>query len=203
MSRYTVDSVEGKCQPSAEDGVLENLLGIHSKADIDDAEMELLQSLYLHVFDQFPLILESADIQEWHRLWLGNLYEWAGEYRSVNMSKGGFQFASATHLPALFADFERRYLSLFNDLEAMSDDSAVAFLAESHVEFLLIHPFREGNGRMSRLLLDVMAVQAGFQTLDYELWDTHKDYYIAAIQAGVTGDYQYMERLVRDVLEQQ
>lgn len=73
-------------------------------------------------------------------------------------------------------------------------------MAKSHVEFILIHPFREGNGRMSRLLMDVLATQAGFGPLDYSLWDQHKDFYFGSIQAGVTGDYQHMERLVRDIL---
>lgn len=88
-------------------------------------------------------------------------------------------------------------------LPGMDDDRVVEFLAQSHVEFILIHPFREGNGRMSRLLLDVMAVKAGFQPLDYQLWEDNKDYYFKSIQAGVMDDYQHMERLIRDVLEQQ
>ncbi len=74
-------------------------------------------------------------------------------------------------------------------------------LAETHVEFILIHPFREDNGRISRFLLDVMAVKAGAQPLNCSLWNEHKDYYFKAIQAGRDGDYQFVERLVRDVLE--
>lgn len=62
----------------------------------------------------------------------------------------------------------------------MSNENVIDYLAESHVDFILIHPFREGNGRVSRLLLDVMA-----------------------IKAGVAGEYQHMQKLVRDALEQQ
>lgn len=61
-------------------------------------------------------------------------------------------------------------------------------------------PLREGNGRISRLLLDVMAAKAGAQPLDYSLWDEHKAFYFKAIQAGLGGDFQYVERLIRDVL---
>lgn len=68
------------------------------------------------------------------------------------------------------------------------------------MEFILIHPFREGNGRISRVLLDVLATQASYGPLDYSLWDKHKDYYFKAIQAGVAGEYQYMARLIRDTL---
>lgn len=85
----------------------------------------------------------------------------------------------------------------------MSDEELVAFLAEMHVAFILIHPFREGNGRISRLLLDVMAAKAGAQPLDYSLWDEHKEFYFKAIQAGRDGDCQHVERLIRDVLEGQ
>jgi cell filamentation protein len=57
-------------------------------------------------------------------------------------------------------------------------------LAEVHVEFVLIHPFREGNGRIARLLADVMACQAGIGPLDYSEWDRQRDLYFAAIRAG-------------------
>lgn len=74
------------------------------------------------------------------------------------------------------------------------------YLAESHVEFILIHPFREGNGRLSRLLCDVLSVQAGTGVLDYSLWDEHKEFYFRAIQAGMLGNYSPMMQLVRDIL---
>lgn len=53
---------------------------------------------------------------------------------------------------------------------------------------------------MSRLLMDVLVTQAGFEPLDYSIWNKHKEYYFAAIQAGVAGNYEYMEGLVRDLL---
>ena len=76
-------------------------------------------------------------------------------------------------------------------------------LSSGFVVSLVIVGFREGNGRISRLLLDVMATKAGAEPLDYSLWDEHKDFYFKAIQAGRDGDYQYVERLIRDVLEAQ
>jgi cell filamentation protein len=61
---------------------------------------------------------------------------------------------------------------------------------------ILIHPFREGNGRLSRLLADVMAVQAGRGPLDYSCWDADKAAYFAAIQRGMSRDYAPMCKLV-------
>lgn len=203
MSRYDVSGSEGSEEPGADEGVLENLPGITSKSDIDDAETELLDALYQNTFDNFPEQLTFDLIKIWHQRWFGNLYPWAGEFRSVNMSKGDFHFAAANQLPTLAPDFEAGYLEQFVSLPEYDDEAVIQYLAESHVEFILIHPFREGNGRISRLLMDVMAVQAGFQPLDYTLWDENKEFYFKSIQAGVSGDYQHLMRLVRDVLEQQ
>jgi cell filamentation protein len=203
MSRYDVNNSEGDFQPGGEEGVLRNRLGLTRKQDIDDAETELLQALYEHVLSDSSEILTFDDIKRWHHLWLGNLYEWAGSLRTVNMSKGDFHFAAAAQLPRLIDAFEKEFLSRFSELSEMDDEAVVQYLAQSHVEFILIHPFREGNGRLSRLLMDTMAIEAGFEPLDYQLWEDNKDFYFKSIQAGVAGNYQYIECLVKDVLEQQ
>lgn len=72
----------------------------------------------------------------------------------------------------------------------------VQAIAMTHVELILIHPFREGNGRLSRLLADVMAVQAGHDPLDYSAWETNKDAYIGAIHQGVRMDFEPMKHWV-------
>ncbi len=203
MSRYDVTNSEGDFQPGGEEGVLRNRLGLTRKQDIDAAETELLQALYELVLSDSSETLTFDDIKRWHHLWLGNLYEWAGSLRTVNMSKGDFHFAAAAQLPRLIDAFEQEFLSRFSELSEMDDEAVVQYLAQSHVEFILIHPFREGNGRLSRLLMDTMAIEAGFEPLDYQLWEDNKDFYFKSIQAGVAGNYQYIECLVRDVLEQQ
>ena len=90
------------------------------------------------------------------------------------MSKGEFHFAAATQLLRLIDEFENECLSRFSTLSDMSDKEVVKYLAQSHVEFILIHPFREGNGRLSRLLMNVMAIEAGFGPLDFQLWQENK-----------------------------
>lgn len=61
----------------------------------------------------------------------------------------------------------------------------------------------DSNGRIARLLADVMAVQAGLGPLDYSLWESHRSHYIQAIQQGLMGDYQSMrtwvERIVPEI----
>ena len=100
----------------------------------------------------------------------------------------------------MLAGFEKQFLSRFGELKSLSRPGLVNYLAECHVEFILIHPFREGNGRLSRLLFDVLTVQAGGGLLDYSLWDEHKVFYFKAIQAGVSGNYNPMMQLVSDIL---
>ena len=203
MSRYDITGSEGEYQPGSDNKVLRNLPGITDLEEMNIAETDLLEDLYLQVFDNFPEALTFETLCRWHRAWLGNVYSWAGQYRTVDMSKPDIRFASPVQIPKLAEQFEKQYLVRFAELPDIDDEKLITFLAEAHVEFILIHPFREGNGRISRLLLDVMAAKAGAQPLDYSLWDEHKDFYFKAIQAGRDGDYQYVERLIRDVLEGQ
>lgn len=81
----------------------------------------------------------------------------------------------------------------------MGDEQLVEAIAVVHIELILIHPFREGNGRITRLLANVMAMQAGRPELDFSIWDEQKDRYFSAIQAGLD-DYEPIKELVRQVL---
>ena len=77
-----------------------------------------------------------------------------------------------------------------------------AALAEVHVELILIHPFREGNGRIARLLSVLMALQAGLPPPDFsELQEAKREEYFTAVQAGMDRDYKPMERIFNEVIE--
>lgn len=190
MSDRYATGAEGEFQSGSDGRVLRNKLDIIDPADMDEAELVLLDKLYEAVLlEDFPdRRLSVADLRTWHRRWLGNVYDWAGRERSVNLGKDGFQFAAAAQVPRLLEVFERECLAHFTPCHA---DAAAAMdaIAVTHVEFILIHPFREGNGRLARLLADVMATQAGHGPLDYSAWDAGKPGYIAAIHAGLAGNY--------------
>ena len=87
--------------------------------------------------------------------------------RSFNLSKQGLSFASAHVLTDLLATFESEQLARLTPFNPESVDELISGLAQVHVEFMLIHPFPEGNGRIARLPCDVMACQAGIVPLDY------------------------------------
>jgi cell filamentation protein len=201
MTRYTVEGSEGEFESGSNGQVLKNKLGITDAAEIQEAETELLLDLYTYVLDSVEpeQRLTVAMVAEWHRKWLGNLYDWAGQERSVNLSKGGFPFAAAAQIPSLLKEFDR-CLARLTPCSGMDRDNAIAAIAEVHVEFILIHPFREGNGRIARLLADVMAGQAGLGQLDYTPWEQDKEAYIAAIHTGLDRDYGLMTEWVRRAL---
>jgi cell filamentation protein len=199
MNRYDVQTAEGEFQPGSNEQVLKNLLGITSPEEMDEVELGLLGQLYeailvAHLPDR---VLTVEDIKTWHRRWLGNVYEWAGQERSVNMGKDGFSFAAAGQIPRLLEHFERDCLKRWTPCHGLNTDELVEAIAITHVELILIHPFREGNGRLSRLLADVMAVQAGLDPLDYSAWEKHKAEYIGAIHQGMEMKYEPMKHWVR------
>lgn len=75
-------------------------------------------------------------------------------------------------------------------------------MAETHVELVLIHPFRDGNGRVGRILSILMALQAGLPLLDFGLIAVEKkQVYFAAVQAGLDKNYKPMERLFAEIIE--
>lgn len=203
MTKYDVTGSQGIYQLGSNDLVLANKLGITETADMDEAELVLLEKIYEDVLiNQLPHgVIKPEDITTWHRRWLGNVYEWAGDERSVNMSKGDFHFAAAAQIPQLLTKFEADYLNRYTPCAELSIEELIEAIAVIHIEFILIHPFREGNGRLSRLLADVMAVQAGFQPLDYSSWDENKNEYFTAIQQGVDMNYEPMKKWVASALE--
>jgi cell filamentation protein len=194
---------EGQYQPGSSNQVLLNKLGIINPEEMDEIELGLLDELTSVLLDDIEVDqrISAADLCEWHRRWLGNVFSWAGQYRSVNMAKGDFQFATAHLIPQLMQTFEEKFLYAYTPCEDMDDEQLVEALANVHLEFILIHPFREGNGRLGRLLATIMALQAGRPPLDYTYLTEHKNEYIQAIHAGLD-NIEPMKALFRRVLQQ-
>lgn len=202
VDRYTASGNEAEWQPGSNKQVLRNKEGITSPGDMEQLELHLLEELYEHIFDSElePVQLSVAHLNSWHYQWLGNVYDWAGAERNVNVSKGGFLFAVAPLISRLLAEFESAYLQRYTPCSDLDRPQLVEAIAVTHVELILIHPFREGNGRLARLLADVMAVQAGFSLLDYAYWDSKKSHYIDAIHQGQANNYEPMMALVDKAL---
>lgn len=203
--RYDTSSlIEAQFEPGSRGRALKNKLGIKSKKDMDEAESVALKSAIdklLTIYDESHRFTE-ADIRTMHKIWLGGIYEWAGEYRHVNVSKGDFPFAAARQIPFLMAEFEKVQLSKHTPCNFKSSERVIQALAEVHVELVLIHPFREGNGRVARILSTIMAFQAGLPMLNFkDITDRKKKEYFAAINRGLSRDYKSMEILFEKIIE--
>jgi cell filamentation protein len=204
--RYDVSGLpEAQFEPGSNGLVLKNLIGIMSKHVMDEAEARALEQAMDTLVRAYSEThrFTAMDLCDCHRTWLGNVYEWAGRYRRVNVSKDGFPFAAAAQVPVLMDQFERDVLRRYTPCTFADRADVVHALAETHVELVLIHPFRDGNGRLARVLSSLMALQAGLPLLDFSLMaGTGKTAYIAAIQAGLDKHYAPMERLFEKVIEQ-
>jgi cell filamentation protein len=202
--RYKTDGlVENQYEEGSDGLVLNNLLHIKNKQAIEEIETRELYRVteeLIEVFDQGHRFT-AADICAMHEKWLGPIYEWAGQYRQVAISKGGFTFALPKFIPQLMADFEKNELRRYTPCNYKTRDEQAQAMAVVHTELLLIHPFREGNGRLSRLLAMLMALQAGLPPLDFsEFEGKRKEEYFAAVRNGLERDYQPMEKFFNVVI---
>lgn len=203
--RYDVSSLaEAQFEPGSHEQVLKNRLGIKSPKEMDDVETRALEKVMVELVGKYDEKhrFTATDIREIHRRWLGEIYEWAGEYRQVNVSKGEFPFATAARVPDLMTEYERNVLARCTPCNFKERAAVTRVLAETHVELVLIHPFREGNGRAARILSILMALQSGLPPLNFSsIAEEKKEEYFAAVQAGMDKNYAPMERLFAEIIE--
>lgn len=205
MTRYDTDNLtEAQFQPGSRGRVLKNLQGIRGKRVMDELEASLLVELtdwairHVTADQRFT----AADVCQWHRQWLGEVYSWAGEYRQVNIGKGGFMFAMAAQIPRLMDEFERDVLARYSPCAFENLEDVLEALAVTHCELVLIHPFREGNGRLSRLLAQLMALQAGLPLLNFSsIKGRQREVYFSAVRESMGRDYSPMIEVFRKVVK--
>jgi cell filamentation protein len=207
-NRYCVPSDED-FEPDSNNTVLKNYLGIKTEAEIGIAEEQELKRTaldLLSIFDnqhQFT----AEDICNIHELWLGNIYPSAGKYRTVSMSKERFLFAAPAYIEKSMIIFEKNYLAKYTPCHDTNINELASTLGIIHTELIVIHPFREGNGRTARLLADLMVMQANKPPLNFTNIDQTKNkegftQYISAIQAGAGRNYGLITEIFRALLEQ-
>jgi cell filamentation protein len=186
---------------------LRNRLGLRRKREMDAAEYEALlraQESYLQRISA-DTRFTAALLREMHRDWLGELYEWAGQYRTVELSKGGFRWPPAHLVADNMARFEAGLLREHTPCRPAPLPEVARRIAEVHAELLLIHPFREGNGRLARWLVDLMALQASFSVPDYGFAGRgskgQQRRYLEAVKRGYLQDYDDLVDFFREAIE--
>ena len=124
-------------------------------------------------------------LQQIHAYLFGGLYDFAGQIRMVNIAKGGFQFAMAQFLPQTLATIEQMPETTFEEI------------ADKYVEMNIAHPFREGNGRATRIWLDLILKKQLQKCVDWSKID--KNDYLNAMQKSVA-DSSDIKRLLQSAL---
>lgn len=125
---------------------LENKLGLTSSADLAREEERISKKKAAELFEKG--ILDSlpdgkfSTLQAIHKYLFEDIYDFAGELRTVNIAKGNFRFAPLMYLQAALESIDKMSQSNFNEI------------VEKYVEMNIAHPFREGNGRSTRIWLD-------------------------------------------------
>lgn len=201
--RYAAEGPEAEFEPGSRGCVLRNLLGIRSVRAMERRETEALFLATQRRIDETrpDQRFTADDIRGMHKLWLGGIYPWAGQYRGVNVTKGSFTFAAARQVPRLMRDLERGPLREFTPCLFAAVEQQAHAMAIVHAELVLIHPFRDGNGRCARLLAVLMGLQAGLPVLDFTgVRGPERTRYIAAVHAALDRNYEPMTAVFRGII---
>ena len=147
---------------------LENKLGITESAELARQEERISKRKAMELFENGSLEkLEAGSFRslaDIHRALFEDIYEFAGKVRSVNIAKGNFRFAPVMYLEAALENIEKMPQSTFDEI------------IEKYVEMNVAHPFREGNGRATRIWLDVILKKELKMVIDWNEVDKN-DYY--------------------------
>lgn len=168
---YSIDATDNACYPDS--FVLINKLDIRNQAQLDESETLILgvKSLQFEL-NPSPAPLDFAYYKQLHQFLFGELYDWAGTIRTIDLSKQHTHFCPAAEIDALAAAMFGR-MERMNYLCGMNHRDFVRELADFYSSLNYLHPFREGNGRTQRLYFRQLAVRAGYK-LDFSAVDSDR-----------------------------
>lgn len=193
MSRYDADDVY--CILGT--AVLKNKAGVTNQDLLDEYEADftairILELAHTPVEGSFDL----AHLCKIHAYLFQDVYEWAGEIRSIDIIRGGSRFCNVRQIQSysntVFSD-----LAAENYLIDLEPKVFASRLAHYLSEINAIHPFREGNGRVQRLFISQLAEQAGY-TLDYSALGQEEIYPV--MQASFLGNEQPLAELILKIV---
>lgn len=177
--------------------VLRNKLDIRDEATLSEAEQQLSSIAAANVeFNPPPYNLTY--LQDIHRQLFSDLYEWAGELRTVGMAKQDTRFCQPQYMEAeaskIFAN-----MAAANWFEGMSRVELIVAVSEAYSDINVVHPFREGNGRAQRILFEHLIMNAGFEI---SWWGIEKTEWIFANIAAYSCVMEPMERVFEKCIGQ-
>ena len=159
---------------------LENKLGITNSAELAREEERISKKKAVELFESGSLDKLApgrfASLQAIHKALFEDIYDFAGELRTVNLAKGNFRFAPLMYLEAALGNIDKMPQSTYDEI------------IEKYVEMNIAHPFREGNGRSTRLWLDQMLKAGIGQVVDWSRVD--KEDYLLAMERSPIKDVE-------------
>ena len=159
---------------------LENKLGLTSSADLAREEERISKKKAVELFETGLLDTLPAGkfvtLQAIHKCLFEDIYDFAGEIRTVNMAKGNFRFAPLMYLQSALENIDKMPQSNFHEI------------VEKYVEMNIAHPFREGNGRSTRIWLDHILKNEIGKVVDWSKVD--KEDYLLAMERSPIKDVE-------------
>ena len=159
---------------------LDNKLGLTSTAELDREEERISKKKAAQLFDR--KLLDTFDVGTFaglaaiHKYLFEGIYDFSGELRTVNIAKGNFRFAPLTYLQAALDNIDKMPQSNFDEI------------IEKYVEMNIAHPFREGNGRSTRIWLDHILKNKIGKVVDWSKVD--KEDYLLAMERSPIKDVE-------------
>ncbi|WP_423360336.1 putative adenosine monophosphate-protein transferase Fic [Pseudomonas citronellolis] len=176
------------CYPGT--SVLRNRLDLHSDDLLSRAERDLSEIAASHL-DFEPPPYDLAYLKRIHHILFQDLYDWAGQIRSVDISKRDTHFCNVNRIEPE-ADKIFRAMARANWFEGHERERLIVAVAEHYGDLNMIHPFREGNGRAQRILFEHLIVNVGFEV---SWWAVEENEWIGANIDAVLCDYRALERI--------
>ncbi len=168
---------------------LENKIGLTSSVDLAREEERISKKKALEIFESGMLDkLEAGKfsaLKAIHKYLFDEIYDFAGKLRTVNLAKGNFRFASLMYLEAALENIDKMPQSTFDEI------------VEKYVEMNIAHPFREGNGRSTRIWLDCIFKKELGKVVDWSKVD--KEDYLLAMERSPIKDIE-IKHLLKNAL---
>jgi cell filamentation protein len=172
--------------------VLENKLGITNQIALAKAEERISKQKAKHLYDSGKIneieVGTFKGLATIHFYLFSDIYNFAGEIRTVNLAKGNFRFA-----PLMYLETSLQYIDKM-------PQSTYKEIIEKYVEMNIAHPFREGNGRSMRIWLDLMLNKELQKVIDWNLVD--KEDYLSAMERSPINDLEISHLLSQALTEQ-
>ena len=169
--------------------VLENKLNITNQVELNKIEEKLSKEKAKKLFDSGKIntlkVGTFSGLKQIHKFLFEDIYDFAGKMRTVNLSKGNFRFAPVMYLEQSLKHIDKMPQSTFDEI------------VEKYVEMNIAHPFREGNGRATRIWLDLIFKKEIKQVVDWNKID--KEDYLSAMERSPVKDIE-IKHLLKNAL---